>query len=131
MERRLMLYLDSCVVIDYVERHPSFFARIKEQISAAETRTAVSDLTRLECLVQPLRQADAIRLKRFRLFFGAPDLTVINMTPDVFDLAAELRARHALKTPDALHLAAAIEGGCDEFWTNDSRLDAAADAYLR
>jgi len=29
-------------------------------------------------------------------------------------------------TPDALHLAAAIDAGCDEFWTNDRRLERAA-----
>ena len=36
-----------------------------------------------------------------------------------------------LKTPDALHLAAAIIGGCQEFWTQDHRLDHAAAHYLR
>lgn len=39
-----------------------------------------------------------------------------------FARAAELRAEHGLKTPDALHLAAAQLYGCDELWTNDSRL---------
>jgi len=34
--------------------------------------------------------------------------------------ATDLRAKYLkLKTPDALHLAAAIESGCDAFVTND------------
>lgn len=41
---------------------------------------------------------------------------------EVFDLAAEFRASHGLRTPDAIHLASAVFNGCDEFWTNDLRL---------
>nr|WP_052166388.1 PIN domain-containing protein [Methylobacter tundripaludum] len=40
----------------------------------------------------------------------------------VFDLASVLSAESNLKTPDALHLAAAIQAGCDEFCTNDKQL---------
>lgn len=36
--------------------------------------------------------------------------------------AVELRARYALRTPDALQLAVAIRAGCDAFLTNDVRL---------
>ena len=49
----------------------------------------------------------------------------------VFALASELRAAHRIKTPDALHLAAALAGGCTEFWTNDDRLANAAASHVR
>jgi predicted nucleic acid-binding protein len=127
----MRLYLDSCVVIYYVEQNPLFFLRVDERINDAETRIVVSDLTRLECLVQPLRQSDTDRLKQFELFFRSSDLVVMGCSGSVFDLATELRARHRLKTPDALHLAAAIHGGCEEFWTNDHRLDIAAGDHLK
>ena len=32
------------------------------------------------------------------------------------------RVQHGLKTPDSLHLAAALRHGCTEFWTNDDPL---------
>lgn len=48
------------------------------------------------------------------------------MSQAVFEQATELRAQHRLSTPDALHLAAAIDAGCEEFWTNDRRLECAA-----
>ena len=127
----MRIYLDACVVIYIVERHPEFFTRINEYLSRNELDIVVSGLTRLECLVQPLRLEDMVRLRQFELFFNAPDLTVVPFSEHVFDRAATLRARHRLKTPDALHLAAAIEAGCDEFWTNDHRLDTAASGYLR
>ena len=50
----------------------------------------------------------------------------VPMNRAVFDRAAELRARHRIKTPDALHLSAALEYGCEEFWTNDDRLASVA-----
>ena len=55
-------------------------------------------------------------------FFLPPRFEVAPFNRSVFDLAAELRAKFKLKTPDALHVAAARASGCDEFWTNDRRL---------
>jgi len=46
---------------------------------------------------------------------------------EVFRIATELRARHRIKTPDALHLATAMHYGCCEFWTNDDRLNTVAE----
>lgn len=125
------LYLDSCIVIYYVEQHPDYFAPVDARINTGDHQITVSDLCRLECLVHPLRTGDAARLTAFNQFFTADDLYITPCSSRVFDLATELRARHRLKTPDALHLAAAIAAGCDEFWTNDHRLDAAATGYLR
>ena len=41
------------------------------------------------------------------------------ITEATFDLALALRARHRLKSPDAVNLACAIESGCDVFLIND------------
>lgn len=60
-----------------------------------------------------------------------PSYRFVPLNKAVFDLATELRAQHGLKTPDALHLAAAISAGCDEFWTNDLRLTQAAQGRIR
>lgn len=124
-------YLDSCIVIYYVEQHPDYFAIVDARIDAGDSLMTVSDLCRLECLVHPMRAGDTARLTAFNRFFAASDLRIAPCSTAVFDLATELRARHRLKTPDALHLAAAIAAGCEEFWTNDHRLDAAATGYLR
>lgn len=70
-------------------------------------------------------------LAKYDTFFAASTLGWATLSRPVFDLAADLRAGHALKTPDALHLAAAIVGGCSEFWTNDRRLEQAAAGRLQ
>src|SRR5205814_5842036 len=84
-----------------------------------------SDLVRLECLVGPIRADDANR--KAAIEAQLRKLRGLRLTRTVFELAAELRARDRLKTPDAIHTAAAIHHGCQEFWTNDGRLAAIKD----
>lgn len=80
--------------------------------------TCLSDLVRLECLVQPTRTNDVARIAQIEGFFSG--MTELPILREVFGIALRLRAgRKGLKTPDALHLATAIHHGCTEFWTND------------
>lgn len=80
--------------------------------------------------VWPIRQGDEELLDQFDGFFSSQDIERLAIQTDTFELATELRARHGTKTPDALHLATAILGGCDEFWTNDHRLTTAASGRI-
>ncbi|MEP7186035.1 MAG: PIN domain-containing protein [Rhodanobacter sp.] len=55
------------------------------------------------------------------------DLFVPLAMPDpVYLQAAQLRARFALRSPDALHLACAQHHRCEALWTNDDRLHRAS-----
>lgn len=56
---------------------------------------------------------------------------MVELNLAVFERATLLRANSPLKTPDALHLAAVIHAGCDEFWTNDTQLVRIAENYLK
>jgi len=125
----LRAYLDACVAIYYVERHPTLYPRVKAALfrpGGEDVTPVFSDLTRMECRVLPLRRQDQQLLARYDSFFGLPGSGHVAMDAAVFDLATDLRAQHGLKTPVALHLAAAIHSGCDEFWTRDARLAKAA-----
>jgi predicted nucleic acid-binding protein len=130
----MRLYFDACTVIYFVERKEA--DRVAAVSDALYQRFQHSplicwtDLTRMECRVKPLAEQNSSLLANFELFFARPDTKRFDLPPSVFDRATELRACHRLKTPDALHLAAAIEAGCTEFWTNDHRLDSAASGYL-
>ena len=81
-----------------------------------DLQPVISALVRLECLVQPMAKADSERLHRTHSF--------LQLFPV---LATELRARHRLRTPDALHLATALRHGCTSLITNDRRLSHATD----
>jgi predicted nucleic acid-binding protein len=128
------VYLDSCIVIHLLEGGKAVQEAVKRRLRPTQgspPAPCISDLTRLECRVRPLREGKAELLAQYDAFFGLPEVAVLPMASAVYDLATELRARHALKTPDALHLATAITGGCEEIWTNDQRLAAAAAGRLR
>jgi predicted nucleic acid-binding protein len=126
------IYLDSCVLIYRIQCVEPWADRIARALEPVENvRLFVTDLTRLECRVFPLRHGDADLLGRYERFFKRSDVAQIPLSHEVFDLATDLRASYSLKTPDALHLAAAIHAGCDEFWTNDKRLAKAAENRIR
>jgi len=122
----LPVYFDSCLVIYLVEEHPTFAplveTRLASQTQAANVVIQVSALTEMECLVMPLRNRNQPLLDKFRQWFEKVE--VLPVEREIFRRASQLRADFAgLKTPDAIHLAAALHHGCDEFWTNDNRLN--------
>ena len=82
----------------------------------------VSDLTRFECRVQPLREDAKAVLATYERFFASKGTHVVPVSRPAWDLAAEVRARHGLKTLDALHVACAVTTGCDLLLTGDARM---------
>jgi uncharacterized protein len=119
------VYLDTCIVIYLLEEHPLFGSIVRHAFENAENRQFyISPLVELECLVLPLRTANTDLIQRYNIFFQQQ--IILDIEPSMYHVAAELRARHRLKTPDALHLATAHHYECTEFWTNDDRLSQAA-----
>lgn len=119
------VYLDSCIVIYLIQAPPEIRRVVRAALRPPDREPPllhISALTRLECRVWPLRRGAAELLASFDRFFASRDLRRCRLTSSVFDRATELRAIHGLKTPDALHVAAALESGCGELWTNDRRL---------
>jgi predicted nucleic acid-binding protein len=114
------LYFDTTNTIYHVEQVSPYAASIHSRLAIPGTRVAMSDLTRMECLVKPLRNGDLKLVAEFQLAFSAAE--VVPMIPAVFDKAAEIRAVFNFKTPDSLYLAAAVVHGCGAFYTHDHRL---------
>ena len=119
-----MVYLDACLLIYLVESHPLLGAPVRAALAAhPDTRFASSALTRMDCLLQPMRSGNLALQRYYKASFDS--FAWLPIDDAVFDLATQLRARHRLKTPDALHLACAQQHGCEALWTNDDRLAAA------
>ena len=126
------IYLDSCIVIYFVEKHPVYAGKIETLISnLAENDTlCLSPLIRLECMVMPLRTNDSELKRHYESFFKGQEM--LEITGERFDEAAQLRADfNSLKTPDALHLATALHHECNELWTNDNRLNSVAPSLIK
>ncbi len=98
--------------------------------SRKDVEYCFSDLTYLESIIKPLRTGDQATRQLFELFFERQSL--LNISRAVFEAAAKLRAEFPnLKTPDALHLATASYHACEEFWTNDNRLNKIAPSIIK
>ncbi len=126
----MRIYCDSGILIYWLDQVGPFHLRAESRMVALQgvgDRVAISDLTRLECRVGVLKRRDVTALKVFDGFFARSDVELVPLTAAVFDRAAQLRVDLNLKTPDALHLAAAIEAGCDLFLSNDYRLSKCKD----
>lgn len=120
-----LIYLDTCLLIYAFERHPDHGERVRRALAAEPVeRFAISPLVQFECLVAPMRDGNVELLRYYEE--GLAQFVQLPMSAEVFMHGAQLRARFGLKTPDALHLAAAQHHGCDALWTNDSRLAQAA-----
>jgi predicted nucleic acid-binding protein len=119
------VYVDASILIPIVQGSPAEraqqSARLEEKIGRGAT-WVVSDLVRMECRVRPLARGDSSMLADVERFFSSPDIVCLSFFPRVFDRAAFIRAQFGYRTPDALHLAAAVEAGCDAFVTADRQL---------
>ncbi|MFM9971784.1 MAG: type II toxin-antitoxin system VapC family toxin [Burkholderiales bacterium] len=127
------VYLDSCVAVYAIEGNPELRAKIFAKLLPPNDESpcvVYTDLTRLECRVKPLADKNSALLTRYEDFFSTPGYEKYLFETSTFDLATTPRAEHRIKTPDALHLAAAICAGCSQFWTNDTQLAVATSGRI-
>jgi len=117
------VYSDSAPIIYSVKQVPQYSGSVDAQLSAQNVIQVTSDLTRMECRVKPLRDGDNQLLKDFDDYFAGAVGEIVALSREVIDKATEIRAKYNFKTPDAIHLAAAVTSNCDVFLTNDHRLD--------
>ena len=114
----LRIYLDSCVVIYLLEGPPELGNQIFALLSSDKKNViCTSGIVRLECIVGALKQKNSSIEERYRRFLDS--LETIAIDDRVCDCAAQIRATYNVLLPDALHLALAEKGRCDEFWTSD------------
>lgn len=132
-------YLDTCIFIYWIEGPAPFDNRVRTHLAtlqAAGHRFAVSEFTRLECLVKPLGLADGGLLLDYERMFLAPNVTFVPLKAPTYERAANIRGIHAYASgkrysfQDALHLAAAVQAGCTSFLTNDLRLQGFPDITI-
>lgn len=119
----MRIYLDSAPLIYLVENTPAYAPALIERLTAPEIKQVCSELSRLECRVKALRDGETALLAAFDRYFAEIALSIIPLSRPIIDRATQLHARYGFKTPDAIHLAAAIAAECDLFLTNDHRLD--------
>ena len=118
----MRVYLDTAPVIYLVEEVPNYVELVDKRVSVADVIQVASDLTRMECRVKPLREGNTALLHDYDDYFAEVVAEIVVLSHAVIDRATDIRARYGFRTPDAIHLAAAVLSGCDVFLTNDYRL---------
>jgi predicted nucleic acid-binding protein len=116
------VYLDTAPVIYLVEEVPNYGELVDKRVSVADVIQVASDLTRMECRVKPLREGNTALLHDYDDYFAEVVAEIVVLSHAVIDRATDIRARYGFRTPDAIHLAAAVLSGCDVFLANDYRL---------
>lgn len=130
LKKGLKYALDTVTFIYFLEGHPRYYQPAREifqQIERGTISAVCSTLIFTELLV-PLYKSDnleqAERLNHTLSNF--PNLSIIPITDDISIKAAQIRAIHGLRTPDAIHLASAVHAKTNGFITNDKNLLKAA-----
>lgn len=123
----MTLFLDANIIIYRVEAVEPFnqqvLATVKELVALhPQAGFAVSRLSMMECLVKPLRDQNDADIERYRGFFASAGLQIIEISSLVLETATLLRARHGLRTPDAIQAASALSlKGPVTFLTGDKQ----------
>jgi predicted nucleic acid-binding protein len=129
-----LVALDTCIFIYAIEQHPVFAPTINplfDLLADGHLRAVTSLLTLLEVLVLPLRQGHPELAAEYRkILTESSSLQLAPIDRNVVEQAADLRARYAIKLPDALQLATAKVARADVFLTNDKMLQRCTDVNV-
>ena len=139
------IYLDANAFIELIEKNSATTTRLARLFGGWEWQDhliVTSEITIAEVLVKPIQIAVetgnyALHDLYQRVLSVQPGVTdLLPITRSTWQRAALVRAQLkrfadvAVKLPDAVHLAAALDGRCDTFLTNDIRLQSATRALI-
>lgn len=118
------VYLDSNVFIYGAEAsviYPQIQPKLFTAASQGDLLMVTSALTLAEVLVRPIRAKDySLEMYYRQILTHSLSLRVIPAGRGIAALAAEVRARHNLKLPDAIHIATSIDEACTYVVTADA-----------
>ena len=118
--------LDTSVFIYFIEQHPRYYSIVEplfEAIDQGRLKAAASAVTLLEVLVVPYRAGRLDLAQRYEeILANSRGLQIVGIDNSLMRVAAMIRAKTRIKTPDAIQLAAAMRSECATFVTNDRDL---------
>ena len=120
LPRGALLLVDSAPIIYTLEAHPKFAGRYKSMFARhadGELLLAVTTITIAEVLTGPLGAGEEALAKRYRAVMAS--WQVVELTADIAETAARLRAKFKLKLPDAIQAASALAINADALVTHD------------
>jgi predicted nucleic acid-binding protein len=124
LDTSTVVFLDTAPFIYFFEKHPRYYpplANFFDRVYAAGAQMVTSIVTYIEIATEPARRGDTRLVAKYRDFLThSENLSVHPISLAVADAAVRYRARHGLRTPDAVQLAVAETCGADYVLTNDA-----------
>ncbi len=117
--------LDTAPLIYFIEEHPVYIDIVKpffEAMDKGDFRVVTSTVTLLEVLVHPMRSNNTEIASEYRDILLNSGLITMDVSSEIAEQAATLRASHNIRTPDAIQIGTALQSGATYFLTNDIRL---------
>jgi predicted nucleic acid-binding protein len=118
--------LDTSILIYHLEDIEPYAELTEVAFSAIAEglpRAVLSVISVTELLVQPFAKGEEDRITVLEQFIlSLPNTDLIPPTYSIAKEAARLRAKYAIRTPDALLISTALSEKVEAFLTNDSRL---------
>lgn len=121
----MIAYFDASALIYLIEGEQRLAGRIGAEIEKLDRahrnlRVAASRLSWLECRIAPMRAGEHGVLARYDEFFSQGGFAWVELTQQIIELATVIRARHGLRTPDALQAASCMNYSMEHaFLTGD------------
>ena len=120
------IYLDTNLYIAFFEGSSGVSEKVEKLLLDSlekEIEIAASPLLTMELLVAPIRSDHEQLINVYQnLKNHITNLYFVDFTPKISKVAAQLRAKYDLPTPDCVHLATAIEEKVDIFYTADKEI---------
>ena len=119
------IFLDTAPFIYYFEDHKTYADRMEALLAAgmeSGCRFVTSLITYIEVLTLPEKRGNHRLAAKYRDYFtNSNALSIHPLDLIVADATVRIRARHGLRTPDAIQIATALSCGADHVVTNDKQ----------
>lgn len=123
LKRHRAVAADTMVFIYHLQEHPRYVPATQVILEAWEKgapQGVTSVITLAEVLVKPFRGGNQVATEDYRrLLTTFPNLRLVEVSRNVAELAARLRAAHGQPMPDMIQAATALISGATGFISND------------
>lgn len=132
--RGKLIGVDASIFIYFIEENPNYLELLKgffKKNKEGEIKIVTSTITLLELLVQPLKQSRNDLIEKYKkIFEESENIELIDLSPEISEISAKIRAKKGIRTPDAVHIGTSIYCNADFFLTNDKRLKSVEDISI-
>ena len=120
-----LVYFDTNIFIYAFEataRYKMQLAALASLLDDEDCVVFTSEFTLSELLTKPFREHNTAAAAAYRDMLEDSTVRLVPVTRAVLIRSAMLRGQLGIKTPDAIHVATAVDSGCSAFLTNDASI---------